>query len=89
MHCYKCEEKIEEEKIGFRATCPKCGYDLHICKNCRFYQEGKPRDCNIPNIEPVIDKEKYNFCEEFRPKNNFEKNKKKSISDISKQLFKD
>jgi len=89
MYCYQCEEKITESKIGFHAICPKCGRDLHICKNCRFYQEGKPHDCLIPNIEPINDKEKGNFCEDFSPKISLEKTKKKDITDVSKKLFGD
>jgi predicted RNA-binding Zn-ribbon protein involved in translation (DUF1610 family) len=67
MYCWKCNSKLEfsEKKISFRAECPKCSADVHVCKNCRFYSLGKPNDCLIPDIDKVVDKEKNNYCEEF------------------------
>ena len=69
IFCFKCKKvnHFEERKISFREICNYCGFDLHICKNCKYYQIGKPNDCLIPNIDPVLDKEKNNYCEEFSP----------------------
>ncbi|MEI6242152.1 MAG: hypothetical protein WCP39_01965 [Chlamydiota bacterium] len=69
MNCWKCKATLDllEKKISFRAECPHCGVELHVCKNCCFYCVGKPNDCFIPDIEKVVDKERRNFCEEFSP----------------------
>ena len=50
---------------GVKETCEGCGEYLHCCLNCKFYDTTKPCDCYIPNIDPVKDKEKFNFCDEF------------------------
>ncbi len=69
MHCWKCGTEVEapDGKFGFRAECDKCHAYQHVCRNCHFYKLGAPHDCTVPGIEPVIEKEEMNFCEEFRP----------------------
>lgn len=77
LHCWKCHKQISKEpiRIGFRATCPHCDIDLHVCKNCRYYSIGKPNDCLVPGTEFVKDREASNLCEEFKPKTGFEKDR--------------
>jgi len=69
MDCWNCKKIVSEApiKIGFRAACPHCNSDLHVCKNCRYYSPGKPNDCLVPGTEPIRDREASNLCEEFRP----------------------
>lgn len=53
----------------FRSTlCPKCGGELKICKNCRFYCPGAQWDCRETIPEGVSDKERANFCSYFKYK---------------------
>ena len=91
MNCFKCQVKIDTfgRKIGFREQCEKCGFDLHVCKNCEYYIPGKPNDCHIPGTEPVKDRERFNFCEDFSPRKTPFKEEKKNLDDIAKKLFKD
>ena len=90
MYCFKCKEiQDTKNKVGFRATCLTCGSDLHVCKNCKYYQRGKPSDCIVPNVEPVLDKEKQNFCEDFKPSDQKKDDIKSSAQDAEKKLFKD
>lgn len=49
-------------------TCNFCDADLHVCKNCKYYAPGKPNDCLVPGTDLIQDREKANFCEEFRLK---------------------
>jgi hypothetical protein len=65
--CHRCGGAwVSERRIPARAeTCESCGWDLHCCLNCKFHAPGKPGDCFSPTIEPVLDKEKSNFCDEF------------------------
>jgi hypothetical protein len=71
MRCVHCSEEqdLPEKKVPFRAACSKCGRDLHSCLNCKHYAPGKPNDCAVPGTEYVRDREMYNFCEDFFPKN--------------------
>jgi len=88
--CWHCKNKLSlENKIGFKETCIHCGYDLHVCKNCYHYSPGKPNDCAYPNTEYVSDREKYNFCEEFKYNTNPPKSNQSTTDDIAKRLFKD
>jgi len=70
IHCWKCGKTVSEipVKIGFRATCPHCDIDLHVCKNCRYYAPGKPNDCMVPGTDPIRDREASILCEEFKEK---------------------
>ena len=89
MFCQNCKkENIIEGKLPFKATCKYCDEYLHSCKNCKYHQLGKPNDCYIIDIEKVIDKEKYNFCEDFKEKDFFEETKNSLTEDIEKKLFK-
>lgn len=68
MHCAFCKTKVTEESIGFRDECTRCGSDLHICLNCRFYDPHAANQCLEPAIpEAVKDKERRNLCEYFKP----------------------
>ncbi len=67
VHCTNLQE-FERNKIPFRAICEKCGKDLHSCKNCKHYAPGKPNDCAIAGTLFVRDRDAYNFCEDFFPK---------------------
>jgi len=66
-YCYKCHTGWKgDTQPGRRDTCDKCGADLHLCLNCRFYNTHKSNDCEANDAEPIVDKEKGNFCEEFQ-----------------------
>jgi len=70
FNCWKCRQKIEypaESRVGTRDTCPRCGSDLHACRNCQFYDPGKHNQCAEPQAEWVRDKEAANYCGYFRP----------------------
>jgi rRNA maturation protein Nop10 len=66
MNCAFCQKEITEKKIHMRDECPVCGRDLHICLNCEFYDSNAYRQCRESIKEPVLDKERANFCDFFR-----------------------
>jgi hypothetical protein len=66
--CYACKapwEGVPGTQPGRNETCSKCGADLHACLNCRFYDPGAHHECRSSTTEPVRDKDKRNFCDEF------------------------
>ena len=66
-YCHACLTVYsEKEKPGFRDICPKCRAGLHVCLNCKFYDTSKSNQCFANVEEPVIYKDRSNFCEEFR-----------------------
>ena len=69
MKCWKCNEPLslnKEGRISFRETCEKCSTWLHCCKNCKNYFPGLSNHCKMPGTDPIADREKNNFCEEFK-----------------------
>lgn len=66
-YCHRCKTAWEGKgQPGARERCGKCGEDLHVCLNCRFYDEHKPDRCLVPDIDPVQYKDRANYCEEFQ-----------------------
>jgi len=64
--CWYCGSQItDEEPIGRSMRCQKCGKDLRVCKNCRFFLPGARGDCRETSAEPQADKERANFCDWF------------------------
>ena len=66
--CYHCGKEVKlEHKVSFREQCSYCCQDLHICKNCQFYDESAYNECRESSAEPVREKERNNHCEYFVP----------------------
>lgn len=64
--CSFCNAKLEiEDKVGRGDVCPSCRRDLRSCIQCRFYNQSSYNQCEEPQAERVVDKEKANFCDYF------------------------
>jgi hypothetical protein len=62
--CFKCGGEIPGDRRVLREEeCPRCSQDLHCCRQCRFYDTGVSKQCSEPQVEPVLDKERANFCD--------------------------
>jgi hypothetical protein len=48
--------------------CPKCQFELHSCKQCRFFDSGAQFECTQPIPERITPKDTKNDCKfyEFR-----------------------
>jgi hypothetical protein len=65
--CFFCGHSLSEgERVYRSSSCTRCGKDLKICRNCRFYSPGAHWDCLESIQDPVHDKERANFCEFFQ-----------------------
>jgi hypothetical protein len=49
-------------------TCPKCQFELHCCKQCRYFDSGAQFECTQPIPERISPKDAKNSCTfyEFR-----------------------
>jgi predicted RNA-binding Zn-ribbon protein involved in translation (DUF1610 family) len=65
--CWACGQELEAEHYQREGECPRCRKQTHVCRNCRFYQPGRPNACQEPIAEYVSDKERANFCDYFEP----------------------
>lgn len=82
--CWKCGKDINASRVLRTDVCSDCGADLHVCKNCVFYDPGSHYDCHESVEDPVNDKERANFCDDFKPKSHFAP--RQSASDQLKKL---
>jgi hypothetical protein len=64
--CFKCGTAVELEKVGRRDECPRCGNDLRVCLNCAFFDPARANACMEPQVEPVKEKDRANYCDFFR-----------------------
>jgi hypothetical protein len=53
------------EPIPRDAECSGCGKDLRACVHCRHYDTAYNNACRETMADPVVEKERRNFCEYF------------------------
>jgi hypothetical protein len=94
-YCFNCNKELtnySEVKVARKDECPACKYDLHVCKNCEFYDLNAYNSCRESQAERVTDKDKSNFCDffSFRDSRNDSSTSqnKKQIYDSLDNLFK-
>ena len=89
--CFHCQKTTSSEsKIGFREECGFCRSDLHVCKNCEFYDPKVYNECRETSADVVRDKERANFCDFFcaREGNNQAADKAAQLKAAAEALFK-
>jgi predicted RNA-binding Zn-ribbon protein involved in translation (DUF1610 family) len=84
--CHTCGTAIVEESVSRRDECPGCGSDIRVCLNCTFYDESRANQCFEPQAERVKEKDRSNYCDYFRFK---EEGQKKSPREDASRLWKD
>jgi hypothetical protein len=91
MYCWKCGTKTAEisgaNKVLRTDTCSKCDSDLHVCKNCQFYDPQYHNECRETQAEWVSDKERANYCDYFAPSNRPKGATPKASTDEVKSAF--
>ena len=60
-------------EVTISARCPKCGTDLHTCKNCAFFDPSSHFECSQPIPERIAPKDVRNRCEHFEARTAIEK----------------
>ncbi len=65
--CWHCGADLTRADYGRETNCLGCGKPTRCCRNCRFFQRGRPNDCVEPMAESVSNKERANFCGFFDP----------------------
>ncbi|MFA4919670.1 MAG: hypothetical protein WC581_10520 [Thermodesulfovibrionales bacterium] len=64
--CALCGKETQIDKYFSRkSTCTKCGRELHICLNCKFYSESSHNKCLETKAEFQRTRDKANFCDYF------------------------
>jgi hypothetical protein len=67
-NCWYCGASLTPIDYGRGDSCSKCGRDTKTCKGCEFYDASAHNECHETQAERVVDKERGNFCDYFRPR---------------------
>lgn len=85
--CALCGKEVDTDKYFSRkSSCPKCGGDLHICLNCRFYSETSHNKCIEPKADFQRSRDKANFCDYFTFKESASSSTGREKEDVMKNL---
>jgi len=70
LQCWRCGAGLAElpQPLSFRAECPDCGADVHVCRMCVFYDPAAADQCREPVAERVRDKTRNNHCDYLKPR---------------------
>ena len=64
--CRHCGAAVTlSEPLPRDAECSGCGRDLRACVHCRHYDSAYNNSCRETEAEPVVEKDRRNFCEFF------------------------
>lgn len=68
--CWKCGASLAELSLPLRRLeeCRQCAAELHVCRLCEWYSTAVAKHCRETIAEEVKDKERANFCDYFKPK---------------------
>lgn len=88
FHCQKINTSLG--KIGLRDECMGCRSDLHVCKNCEFYDPKSYNECREPSADVVKEKDRANYCDFFSPskKGSSASDEKAKLKNAAEALFK-
>lgn len=65
--CWNCGNHLTALDYGRGDTCSNCGRDTKVCKGCEFFDPTSNNQCRENQAERVVDKERSNFCDYFKP----------------------
>ncbi len=70
--CWRCGIELSEFRlpVSRRDECNSCRAEIHVCKQCDYYDARIANACREERAENIGDKEKANFCDYFKPKKN-------------------
>ncbi len=68
--CWKCGASLADLSLPLRRLdeCRQCHAELHVCKLCEWYSISVAKHCRETVAEEVKDKERANFCDYFKPR---------------------
>lgn len=67
LRCAGCGTLLAPN-IETSGRCPRCGYELHSCKQCVFFDTGKRFECAKPIVARIARKDERNDCTFYEPR---------------------
>jgi hypothetical protein len=88
LNCWRCGVAIEDEPLPLSRTaeCRSCGAELHVCRQCAFYDTTRANQCREPVAELVSNKTRANFCGWFRPQAGLQPDEDAAADDAQRKL---
>jgi len=68
--CWNCGKILTALDFGRQDTCRGCGRDTRVCKGCIHFEASANNQCRENQADRVVDKERSNFCDYFKPNPN-------------------
>ncbi|MBF0186859.1 MAG: hypothetical protein HQL50_02935 [Magnetococcales bacterium] len=65
--CWKCHQELGALEYGRDGSCSHCSSDTRCCRNCIHYDSSNYNGCRETQAERVLEKERRNFCDWFKP----------------------
>jgi hypothetical protein len=65
--CYNCSTTLTPDML-FTGPCPKCGVQLHCCKQCSYFEPSTRFQCMKPIPLRIAVKDQANECTLFKPR---------------------
>ena len=89
-NCYHCGSALTALDYGREDICRKCGKDSRTCRNCQFHDRSAHNECHETQADRVVEKEKANFCDYFKPSDRAGTNavSKDALKSAADSLFK-
>lgn len=68
--CYRCGGSLAALTLPLsrRDLCPECSAHVHVCRMCQYFDPHVTGQCLEDDAEEVIEKERVNFCDWFKPR---------------------
>ncbi len=69
ISCFSCGKDFSfSERVGLRDECLHCRSDVHVCRNCHFYDPKVYNECRETQAEIVRERDRANRCDYFQPR---------------------
>jgi hypothetical protein len=69
--CWRCGTGLDALSLPLTRLdeCPDCQVQLHVCRMCSHFDPTITRSCREDDAEEVREKDRANFCDYFRLRN--------------------
>ncbi len=63
--CWRCGYTLSTAGYEYDSICPGCRTPTRVCRNCRYFSSGAPKQCTQPVADKIADKQRANSCHYF------------------------
>ena len=86
VRCASCATVLPTG-MDFSATCPRCGLELHSCKQCAYFDTSARFECTQPITARIPKKDARNQCNFYSPRTTIERETSTSKPLDARQAF--